>query len=581
MQRFELPEKWEHIPGLRQRVDELLTGGRRRTALDEVLRYLHHAPDSTDALFLALVVLGQSRTELLESDEPLTDIQRVSALLAPVATECSDCRVLWYSRHTVLDANGPTLYLGNPIGLQCQNCRYTLCRNCLSKGPQSYTVAVDAPELPGGPCPSSGCRGQLTTPVLPTGRHGVTPMDPNGIEGVIVARDGFTLPTMDEALVVVTKFLPLIADDAPLIHIRRSVPGMMGDESTRDELAQSLVLKLEGEGVIAAGAWVRSRRMFVLAGDANDTNYLITVVRKNLRAQTRPEPAQGALPQPHTACGLQTGGRTQEKNTYEPPTPEAAMFAGEHGLGERERQRAFRRHQIEEKDTYEPPTPEAAMLAAKRGLGEWRRTFRRAQTWVDKKHNESRLYVYDGGVVVRTARMSRGKDLFEAAYDWGILRVLRYLDLPRGEARYTLLDQSGVALNVGLGIRVFLKEDKQALGITSVVEGTAFVWPAFWGDHIEECVTRVQLPSVLARIERGETVDFGPYKVDRQGVAGRKDAAAWSEIADVSEYDDTLRFKTKSRRSFVEGAKLQNIANVKMFLSVCAASMARAEGERT
>ncbi|MFF3358180.1 hypothetical protein ACFYWN_37490 [Streptomyces sp. NPDC002917] len=44
---------------------------------------------------------------------------------------------------------------------------------------------------------------------------------------------------------------------------------------------------------------------------------------------------------------------------------------------------------MEEKDSYEQPTPEAAMLAAGRGLGEWRRTFRRAQTWVDKKHNES------------------------------------------------------------------------------------------------------------------------------------------------------------------------------------------------
>ncbi|UUU43373.1 hypothetical protein [Streptomyces sp. NBC_00162] len=281
MRRFELPKQWEPLPALRQTVEELLAGSRRRTALDEVLRHLRHAPESTDALFLALVVLGQSRTELLESDEPLTDTQRVSALLAPVATECSNCGVLWYSRHTVLNANGPTkLTIGNPIGLQCQNCRYTLCRNCLSKGVQSYTAPVDAPELPGRPCPNSGSHGQLTTPVLPTGRHGVTPMDPDGIEGVIIARDGFILPTMEEALVVVTKFLPLIADDAPLIHLRRSVPGTMSDESTRDELALSLVLELEREGPMAPGAWARSRRMFVLAGAANDTDYLVTVVRK-------------------------------------------------------------------------------------------------------------------------------------------------------------------------------------------------------------------------------------------------------------------------------------------------------------
>lgn len=223
---------------------------------------------------------------------------------------------------------------------------------------------------------------------------------------------------------------------------------------------------------------------------------------------------------------------------------------------------------MEEKDTYEPPTPEAAALAAGRGLGEWRRTFRRKPSWVAKKHNESRLYLYDGGVVVRTARISRGDDLFEAAYDWGSLRVLRYFST-RGDARYTLLDAGGVALNVGPGTRVFLKEDKQALGITSVVEGTMFVWPRTWGDHIEECVTRVQLPGVLARLERGETVDFGPYKVDRQGVAGRKHAAAWSEITDISAYDGTLLFNKKLRRTTVDSANLQNIANVNLFLNVC------------
>lgn len=50
-------------------------------------------------------------------------------------------------------------------------------------------------------------------------------MDPDGIEGVIIARDGFILPTMEEALVVVTKFLPLIADDAPSSTSAEAFPG--------------------------------------------------------------------------------------------------------------------------------------------------------------------------------------------------------------------------------------------------------------------------------------------------------------------------------------------------------------------
>ncbi|MFB7186476.1 HEAT repeat domain-containing protein [Streptomyces sp. NPDC056230] len=290
MRRFEPPQEWNRIPALRQRLADLLTAGRRRTALDEVLRHLRHDPESTDGLFLAIAVLTQGRTERLESDEPQTDVQIWSALLAPVATECSACDASWYSRHAFLLSDGFTeLTLRNPAGLQCQKCRYTLCRNCRGEGSQSYAAADDRLGLPDDhPCPSPFCAGTLTTPVLPTGRHDVTPMDPEGIEGVIVARDGFILPTMDEALVPVTRHLPLIADDAPLIHIRRSISGMMGDESTRDELAQSLVRELEHEGVIAAGGWGRSRRIFVLAGDANDTNYLITVVRKG---EQRPSPS--------------------------------------------------------------------------------------------------------------------------------------------------------------------------------------------------------------------------------------------------------------------------------------------------
>lgn len=293
MRRLEIPAQWERIPALQRRVNKLLKGSRRRAAVDEVLRHLRHDPESTGALFLALTILCQSRTEILKSDEPLTDVQRWSALLAPVATECSACNVVWYSYHTLVNVDGS--FQGsilNPIGLQCQDCRHTLCRNCLSMGPRSYTVPIDEPEPLGGSCPRSGCNGQLTKPVLPTGLHDVTPMDPDGIEGVIVARDGPILPTMDDALVVVTKFLPLIADDAPLIHIRRSVPGMMSDESTRDELALSLVLELERERVMAPGAWVRSRRMFV-PGAANDTNYLITVVRKS---EQQPSPADRRPP---------------------------------------------------------------------------------------------------------------------------------------------------------------------------------------------------------------------------------------------------------------------------------------------
>jgi hypothetical protein len=270
-QRFELPEKWEHIPVLEERVQKLVEDDRYRSALDEVLRHLRHDPSSTAAMILAVIVFSQTRTESLSTpeSESLIDLQTQSALLAPIATECSVCQGVWYSKHTLM--RGVNLIITNPRGLQCQGCRYTMCRECLKRG----NLLVDSRHQ----CPVPGSQGTLTTPVLPTGRHDVSPVDPDSIERVIVVREGPVAPSTEEALMVVTKFVPLLPDDLPLIRSCSGGRGM-NDEFTRNQMALSLVQDFERDGELAPGAWNRSRRVFVRAGVATDTDYLITVVRK-------------------------------------------------------------------------------------------------------------------------------------------------------------------------------------------------------------------------------------------------------------------------------------------------------------
>src|SRR3954453_4297208 len=145
MRRFEFPEQWERVPELQQRVQGLLEDGRRRSALDEVLRYLRKDPESIGALSLALVLVGLSRTGSLTAAEPMTDVQRWCALLAPIMTQCTNCRVAWYSDHVLLHNAGVVdMGVANPVGLQCQECRYSLCRDCLARGRrQSHDVPVD------------------------------------------------------------------------------------------------------------------------------------------------------------------------------------------------------------------------------------------------------------------------------------------------------------------------------------------------------------------------------------------------------------------------------------------------------
>ncbi|MEV5601474.1 hypothetical protein AB0L33_08545 [Streptomyces sp. NPDC052299] len=286
MRRFDLAE-WKRSPrltDLRRTVGDLLTEGRHRTALDEVLRRLRRDPENLDGLYVALSVLAQSRTGRLTSIEPPTETQQWSALLAPITTACSACDARWYSTHAVLFAGNDVQFQPtNPIGIQCQKCRYTLCRDCLkAQRPTSYTASVDQAEVVAGSCANTACDGrELTVPVLPTGRSDVTPMDPNAIEGVLVVRDGPIRPTTDDALAVVTRFLPLLPDDAPLLHIRGARPRTMGDHATRDALAQSVLLDLEREGALAPDSWGRSRRMHILAGPAGDGDYLLVPVRKS------------------------------------------------------------------------------------------------------------------------------------------------------------------------------------------------------------------------------------------------------------------------------------------------------------
>lgn len=215
------------------------------------------------------MILNRSRTSNVRALEPLTPLQERSALLAPIATECSVCESMWYSIHTLLP--GKELVTTNPMGLQCQDCRYTLCRNC-----REWSQLVDLRR----PCPAPGCQGTLTTPVLPTGRRDVSPIDPGSVDRVIVVREGAITPTMDEALTVVAKFVPLLPDDAPLIRICPGIRGMMNDEFTRNRFSLSLVQGLERDGVLAPEAWKRAKPLFIRAIAANDTDYLLTVVRK-------------------------------------------------------------------------------------------------------------------------------------------------------------------------------------------------------------------------------------------------------------------------------------------------------------
>lgn len=222
--------------------------------------------------------------------------------------------------------------------------------------------------------------------------------------------------------------------------------------------------------------------------------------------------------------------------------------------------------QIEHIRTERPSAPVAA-LAAQRGLGDWTDTFATKQGFGWKKWRDWRLHFFTGGAVVTAPTGCT------AAYDWGTVRVLQYRRTVNGaasEACSTLVDPAGSALTIGFGRPPLFKSDKTALGITSWENGAAFLYPHLWGDHIQGCVTHAQLSGTITRIQRGEAVDFGPYRVDRDGVSDKKYAVAWPEIIELGLHTGALLFNGHQKRSTApEGAEVFRIPNLDLFLRLC------------
>jgi hypothetical protein len=263
---FEMPEHWEPVPELHERMADLIGHGRFRTAMGELLDLLRQDPSNVEATLQAIRVAYTSRTDLIKAKEPLTPDQRSSAILAPIATQCSLCDTFWYSIHVLMEFERFTV--ASPRGVQCPICRYTLCQECLAAAPPRGTAL---------PCATPGCAGELQLRVLPTGRRGVLPIDPGRTERVIVVRDGPIPPAIGEALSTVTRWIPLVPDDAPFILICRSVPGLMAQEASCQFMAWQLVDMLGKDAILAPGAWDRSTSMRV-HGVEDDTDYLVIIV---------------------------------------------------------------------------------------------------------------------------------------------------------------------------------------------------------------------------------------------------------------------------------------------------------------
>ncbi|MFE1549789.1 hypothetical protein [Streptomyces sp. NPDC058718] len=175
----------------------------------------------------------------------------------------------------------------------------------------------------------------------------------------------------------------------------------------------------------------------------------------------------------------------------------------------------------------ERPTPAPAALAVERGLGDWVDTLATKQGVAWRKSRASRLHFFTGGLIVSL------QDGHVAAYDWGTVRVLQY---------------------------------------RSTVNGAA-------SEACSTLIAGAQLPATIAHIERGESLTFSPYSVDRQGDSDNKHAAAWTEITEIGSTMGAFMFNGHQRRSTApKSAQAYRIPNPDLFVKPCRHLSPRVEG---
>jgi hypothetical protein len=182
---FRPGEPYAPTPELTEKIQHLIGAGKYRSALDELFAILARNPADPEALTLALIVLSASRTTQIQSAEPLGPRYLYDRRLDPLCAVCSQCGSSWVASNVKFADLKTRLSMMNPVGLQCNNCSFTLCRKCLKSIYFGGGMGVFNRS-----CPKCATE-TLGVPVYPTGRP---PMQlgrrPEHVAALIVFREG-------------------------------------------------------------------------------------------------------------------------------------------------------------------------------------------------------------------------------------------------------------------------------------------------------------------------------------------------------------------------------------------------------
>ncbi|HEY1351416.1 MAG TPA: hypothetical protein VGF67_17480 [Ktedonobacteraceae bacterium] len=252
---FRPTREYQAIAGFSETVRALEEQGRLRSAMEEILTVLESHPGHPQALMLAMILLGESRTNRRRAREPLPQAVLLDTRLDAIYAVCSHCREKEWVPEAIAMIPYAKMLVNDPVGLQCYQCGYVLCRACLQSFPASAGIS-----LASSTCPNC-LRGKLRSPVFPTGRrpHQLS-RHTDSVVRVLLLREG-----------------PVPPDNAYIQHLLEMVsPDILGKRGTIinafpvsswsediDHLADAMVTRMEMDGTLPPGSFDRVERAHV------------------------------------------------------------------------------------------------------------------------------------------------------------------------------------------------------------------------------------------------------------------------------------------------------------------------------
>jgi hypothetical protein len=91
------------------------------------------------------------------------------------------------------------------------------------------------------------------------------------------------------------------------------------------------------------------------------------------------------------------------------------------------------------------------------------------------------------------------------------------------------------------------------------------------GDRLQREVTNRLAPQALAAANAGQTLPFGPFNLNRQGLATPKGSLAWGEVQQVTAVRGMVMIQQRGQRAAKAFGGVDKVPNLYVFLFVAEA----------